>query len=262
MSRPNTREVIVIGDSDSDDNLQPSASSVVLIDNIVGIPSTNTNATSSRHPDTPRGKSEPTLYVTGLVPPVETRQRQTRSLPHNVIDVDADELSDGPPVSCIRIEPYETDHRPTTIQPKRARTDRLTPPLPRQEETKIDIGAWDQGPDYDYDYGNRGAETCFIPKVVHGSAVEPGYIAPPRTGRKDFVWVTVSNRNLIGHSPVSHCHYHHGIGMSSRSNPAEARETSRGWEEAEPSHWQGPSQPSFGTSAVPGDIFFLASRRR
>ena len=100
MSRPNTREVIVIGDSDSDDSLQPSASSIVLVDSIARIPSTaNSNATSSRHPDTPRGKSEPTLCVTGLVPSAETRQRQTRSLPHNVIDVDADELSeDGPPV--------------------------------------------------------------------------------------------------------------------------------------------------------------------
>ena len=100
MSRPNTREVIVIGDSDSDDSLQPSASSIVLVDSIARIPSTaNSNATSSRHPDTPRGKSEPTLCVTGLVSSAETRQRQTRSLPHNVIDVDADELSeDGPPV--------------------------------------------------------------------------------------------------------------------------------------------------------------------
>jgi hypothetical protein len=84
-----------------------------------------------------------------------------------------------------------------SIQPKRARTDRLTPPLPRPE-TKIDVGACDhdQGLNNLND-GNRGAETCFIPKVIHGSAVEPGYIVPPRTGRKDFIWVTVSNRNLF-----------------------------------------------------------------
>jgi hypothetical protein len=122
MSRPNTREVIVIGDSDSDDNnLQPSASSVVLVDSIARIPPTaNSNATSSRHPDTPRGKSEPTLCVAGLVPSAETRQRQTRSLPHNVIDVDADELSDGPPVS-FQITAFVLNRmRPTNNYPAKA----------------------------------------------------------------------------------------------------------------------------------------------
>lgn len=254
MSRPNTLDVIVISDSDPDDNLQPSASSVILVDSIAAIPGTvNSNTTSSGHPATPRGKSEPTLRVSGLGPPAETQIRP-RSLPHGVIDVDADEPSDRP----VSFQITANRMRPTTVQPKRARTDRLTP-LPRQDqETKIDIGAWDQGLKYDYE--NRGTEACFIPKVVHGSAVEPGYIVPPRT-RKDFIWVTVSNRNLIGYyPPVPHYHYHHGIGTSSCSNPAEARETSRGWEEAKPPHWQG--QPSFGTSAVPGNIFFLVGGRR
>jgi hypothetical protein len=112
MSRPKALEVIVISDSDPDDDLQLCTSSVSLIDSI---------ATSSGHPATPRGKSEPTLHGTGLGPPAEKRirQRQTRSLPHNVIDVDADDEpsdSDGPSVSFQIYGPYDTD-QPTTIHP-------------------------------------------------------------------------------------------------------------------------------------------------
>lgn len=115
---PNFLDVIVINDSDPDDNLQPSASSVLLADSTAGIPSTaNSNATNFGHPATPRGKSEPTLWATGLGPPAETQicQRQTRSLPHDVIDVDADEPSDGPPVSfqitAFVSNPYETNQQ-------------------------------------------------------------------------------------------------------------------------------------------------------
>jgi len=109
MSRPNTLEVIVVSDSDPDDNLQPSTS-VSLVDSIPGSSgTTNSNATSSGHPATPRGKSEPTLHAVGLGPPAETqiRQRQTRSLPHDVIDVDADESSDSDrPSVSFQITPF------------------------------------------------------------------------------------------------------------------------------------------------------------
>lgn len=121
MSHPKTLEVIVISDSDLDDDLQPSTSSVSLIDSIARSPGTiNSNATSSGHPATPRGKSEPTLHATGLGPgpPAETRirQRQTRSLPHDVIDVDADDEpsdSDGPSVS-FQITPFVLDRMTQT----------------------------------------------------------------------------------------------------------------------------------------------------
>jgi len=116
MSRPNTLDLIVISDSDPDNNVQPGASSALLVGGISGIPPTaNSNATSSAHPATPRGKSEPILRVTGLGPPAETQicRRQTRSLPPDVIDVDVDEPSDGPPVS-FQITAFVSNHmRPT-----------------------------------------------------------------------------------------------------------------------------------------------------
>jgi hypothetical protein len=49
-----------------------------------------------------------------------------------------------------------------------------------------------------------GMATCTIPKVAHGSAVEPRYIVSPKLGaggtRKDFIWATVSNTYWL---PVS-----------------------------------------------------------
>ena len=78
---------------------------------------------------------------------------------------------------------------PETSTSIQARTDWLTPPLPRRE-TKVDIGesrvltitmTMEIG-------GQRSAS-------YHGSAVE--------TGRKDFIWVTVSNHSFIGYPPAT-----------------------------------------------------------
>jgi hypothetical protein len=101
MNHSNTGEVIVIDDSDSDDYPQPGASSVLPVDRITGVSNTaNLNATGpGRPPASRRGKSEPSYTGLNRPTPTQHRRRITKSVPHDVIDVDSDEPTDEPPVS-------------------------------------------------------------------------------------------------------------------------------------------------------------------
>ncbi|KAI0305032.1 hypothetical protein BC826DRAFT_29910 [Russula brevipes] len=105
-----------------------------------------------------------------------------------LIEIDSDEPPDEPP-------------------PKRVRIDRSRDtPYPMQIQSDDDGGApWDRGSDPNP--GNGGApppptEIRTIPKskVIRGSAVEPGCIAPPRSNGmrgKEFIWVTARRVALI-----------------------------------------------------------------
>jgi hypothetical protein len=92
MCHPDPPAVIVINDSDQEDCSQFDKSTISLENGIAGILSTDNASGSTSSVTSRRGKSEAVSCDTRFAPTTDTRirRRSTRSLPHEVIEIDSD----------------------------------------------------------------------------------------------------------------------------------------------------------------------------